>query len=240
MKKLLAILLTLTLVLSVSACGSGKNQDQPATDGAGTSQADGGDAGSADGQKPEEGTAEESTAQGSAAEGGTAEESTAQGGTAEITDALALLNAIWDSYGEDEKFPAAGGDFSEENAVTDAPGRYSIEDGAALDSVLGLPEDAAGKIDGAASLTHMMNANTFTCGVFHVGSGEDVASVTASLRDNILQRQWMCGFPDKLVVITAGDYVISAFGDEEMIDTFKAKAMSVCEPAVLAYEEWIE
>ncbi len=159
------------------------------------------------------------------------------GGGAGIADALTLLTTIWDSYEEGEKFSAMGGDFSEENMVNDAPGNYGIQDTAMLDYTLGLPETSASMIDGAASLIHMMNANTFTCGAFHVSSGDNVSSVAEALRDNILQRQWMCGFPDKLIVITVDDYVISAFGNGELIDTFKAKAMAAYESAELVYEE---
>lgn len=155
----------------------------------------------------------------------------------EIADALTLLNTIWDSYGEEDKFPAMGGDFSEENMVDGAPGNYGIEDASMLDYSLGLPEASASMIDGAASLIHMMNANTFTCGAFHVSSSDNVSAVADSLRENILQRQWMCGFPDKLIVITVGDYVISAFGNEELIDTFKTKTTSAYESAELVYEE---
>lgn len=155
----------------------------------------------------------------------------------EIADALTLLNTVWDSYGEDDKFPVMGGDFSEENMVNGAPGNYGIEDTAALDNTLGLPENSVSMVDGAASLMHMMNANTFTCGAFHVSSSDNVSAVADSLRENILQRQWMCGFPDKLIVIKVGDYVISAFGNEEIIDTFKTRTMSVYESAELVYEE---
>ena len=157
-----------------------------------------------------------------------------------ITDALTLLNTIWGSYGEDEKFPAMGGDFNEENMVDGAPGNYGIQDTAMLDSTLGLPEASASMIDGAASLIHMMNANTFTCGAFHVSDSGDLSSVADSLKENILQREWMCGFPDKLIIITVEDYVISAFGSEEIIDTFQAKTMSAYESAELVYDESIQ
>lgn len=186
MKRFLAMILSVVMVFSLTACG-GKN------DGAG------------DGE--------------------------------EIADVLTLLNTIWDSYGEDDKFPAMGGDFSEENMVNGGPGNYGIEDAAMLDNTLALPTASASMIDGAASLIHMMNANTFTCGAFHVSSSANVSAVADSLRENIQQRQWMCGFPDKLIVITVGDYVISAFGNEELIDTFKSKAMSAYGSAELVYEE---
>lgn len=159
------------------------------------------------------------------------------GGESGIADALTLLTTIWDSYGSEEKFPVMGGDFSEENMVNDAPGNYGIQDTAMLDYNLGLPEASASMIDGAASMIHMMNANTFTCGAFHVSSSDNVSAVADALKENILQRQWMCGFPDKLIVIKVEDYVISAFGNGELIDTFKTRALAAYDSAELVYEE---
>ena len=137
--------------------------------------------------------------------------------------ALELLETVWNSYSDDEKFPAAGGDYSEENMRDGAPGNFSIDDADILDSSLGFPVAEAGKIDGAASLGHMMNLNTFTCGAFHVKDSGDVTALCSALRENILARRWMCGFPDKLVIVTVGDYVVSVYGKEEPVDTFTAK-----------------
>ena len=152
-------------------------------------------------------------------------------------DALELLNTVWNSYGDDEKFPAAGGDMSEENMTMDAPGKFSIEDAEALDTTLGFPSASVEKIDDAASLVHMMNANTFTCGAFHAKSSADVSDLTAALKDNISQRQWMCGFPDKLVIVTVGDYVISFFGENEIVDTFKTKLSTAYPSAEIICDE---
>ena len=33
----------------------------------------------------------------------------------------------------------------------------------------------------------------------------------------------MCGFPDKLVIAAVGDYIVSVYGNEELVDTFAAK-----------------
>lgn len=41
----------------------------------------------------------------------------------EIADALTLLNTVWASYTDDEKFPAAGGDYDEANMTDGAPAR---------------------------------------------------------------------------------------------------------------------
>ena len=45
-------------------------------------------------------------------------------------------------------------------------------------------------------------------------------ALATALRDNIQQRQWMCGFPDKVAVAVVGEYVVSVFGAEDLVDTF--------------------
>lgn len=144
-------------------------------------------------------------------------------GESSVKSPLELLTTVWNSYGEDDKFPAAGGDMSEENMTMDAPGKFGVDDTAALDTTLGFPVASAEKIDDAASLVHMMNANTFTCGAFHVKNVGDIADISTAVKDNIMQRQWMCGFPDKLVIVKVDDYVISFFGENEIVETFKTK-----------------
>lgn len=152
-------------------------------------------------------------------------------------DATALLTAVWDAHSDDEKFPAAGGDY--ENPVEDAPGAVSIADADNLNYMLTLPVEDAGKIDGAASLSHMMNANTFTCGALRVKSGDDAAKLAEDLRDAIQNKQWMCGFPDKLVIATLGNYVVSVYGDEELVNTFRDKLQAAYSDAAIAYDEMI-
>ena len=132
------------------------------------------------------------------------------------TSALNILETVWNTYGEDEKFAVVGGDFSGANTREDAPGVFDLKDRALVDSELGLPETAA--VDEAASLVHMMNANTFTAAAYHATG--DTAELAQQLRDNIMQRQWMCGFPDKLVVAVVDEYVVAVFGAEDLVDTF--------------------
>ena len=153
------------------------------------------------------------------------------------SDANALLTTVWGSYTEDEKFSVAGGDYN--HPVEDAPGAFDITDTASLSSMLVLPETAAADIDDAASLIHMMNANTFTCGAFHVTDSEKVSTVADALRDAISSRQWMCGFPDKFVIITYGQYVVSVFGAEDLVNTFRDKFTAAYADATIAYDEAI-
>lgn len=140
-----------------------------------------------------------------------------------VKSSLELLTTVWNSYEDSDKFPAAGGDMAEGNMTMDSPGQFGIDDTAALDTTLGFPAASVDKIDDAASLVHMMNANTFTCGVFHVKNAGDIADLSTAIKDNIMQRQWMCGFPDKLVIVSVDDYIVSLFGNSEIVDTFTTK-----------------
>ena len=55
-----------------------------------------------------------------------AAKSGAQPDASEIPDALTILNTVWASYSEDEKFPAAGGDYSEANMTDGQPGTVAV------------------------------------------------------------------------------------------------------------------
>lgn len=169
----------------------------------------------------------------SACRAGGSENSGASSGAEQsaVESALELLQTVWNSYADDEKFSVIGGDASGENMTTDAPGKFDTADSAALDSMLGFPAGEADKIDDAASLVHMMNANTFTCGAFHVQDAAALDDVAAAVRENIMNRQWLCGFPEKLVIVTVGDYVVSFFGAREIVDAFGEK-LAAAYPAV--------
>ena len=151
------------------------------------------------------------------------------------TSALNLLSTVWKSYKNDEKFPACGGDYSEENRRDDAPGKFSISDTDGLQSTLAVPEDAIGYVSGAASLTHMMNLNTFTAASLKAKSGE-ADKLAAAMKESIQNRHWMCGFPDKFVIMTIDRYVVSVFGGAEQVDTFKSKTQKAF-PSVKIYCE---
>ena len=210
MKKLTCFALALLMALSLTACGGKKDKNDNVTPPAATPD-----------------TTTETPA-------------TTEDPSASLpTDTLDLLNTVWGSYADDEKFAVSGGD--SENMVMDAPGKIVLEniEKGTLDWLFCFPEDYTDKIDGAASLMHMMNANTFTCGAFHVKKAEDITGLAAALRDNMQARQWMCGFPDKLVVIQLDQYVISMFG-KTPVDTFRDKLLSAYPDAVILHEEAIQ
>lgn len=187
MKKLVALLLAMTLTLSLTACGGGKTDETTKDD----------------------------------TEGKTA---------------VQILEDVWAVYEEDEKFAIAGGDYT--TMVPDAPGAVDVSDGETLDTLLGFPADSAGLIDAGASMMHMMNQNTFTAGVYHVTNADDVQTVADAVKENIMNRQWMCGFPDDLVVYSVGtSYVAVVFGAEDVVDNFEHALEEIYASTKILYEE---
>ena len=151
--------------------------------------------------------------------------------------AVDLLTAVWNAYPESEKFSVVGG--SLDNPVDNAPGAFPVDDADNLDYMLHFPADKSDLIDDAASLTHMMNANSFTCGAFHVADANNVARLADDLRPTIQAKRWMCGFPDKLVIVTVGQSVLSVYGNEELVNTFRDKLLASYPTAAAVYDEAI-
>lgn len=274
MKRTLSLILILTMLLSLAACGSKDaappdDDNTPSQEQGGGEEQSGGTTGTPDEpeqpeqtqpadskpeqtqpveqepakqpeQKPEPKPAEK-PAEGTSAEPPTetpkpetpAEDKPA----AAVDDALTILNAIWNTYSDEEKFPAAGGD--SEHAVDGAPGSFDASNADNLSYQLTFPADDASLIDSAASLVHMMNLNTFTCGAFHVADANNVARLADDLRTTIQAKRWMCGFPDKLVIVTVGQSVLSVYGNEELVNTFRDKLLASYSAATAVYDEAI-
>lgn len=284
MKRTLSLILILTMLLSLAACGSKDaaptdDGNAPSQEQGGGEEQSGGTAGTpdepeqpeqtqpaeqepadskpeqtqpADNSKPKQEPAKqpeqkpeskpaEKPAEGTSAEPPTetpkpetpAEDKPA----AAVDDALTILNAIWNTYSDEEKFPAAGGD--SEHAVDGAPGSFDVSNADSLSYLLTFPADDASLIDSAASLVHMMNLNTFTCGAFHVADANNVARLADDLRTTIQAKRWMCGFPDKLVIVTVGQSVLSVYGNEELVNTFRDKLLASYPTAAAVYDEAI-
>ena len=158
-------------------------------------------------------------------------------GASSYADATAVLNAVWATYAEepdDNKFPIGGGDSA--NMTMDAPGKFDIAAAEELDVTLALPASQVANIEDAASMMHMMMANNFTGAAYKLKEGTDVAAFAKDYQDGLNSRQWMCGFPEKFVVIKTGNFVVTAFGNGQIIELFKTKAMGALENAELVLE----
>lgn len=253
MKKMIAMILALACVFSFAACASKKTDDTIGAESPSTSeqqtQTPSEDA-AAEEQPSEDAVAtmpdddmidDEFGVDGSAAQEPEGGESAAEGGTEKEESkqaALELLNKVWSSYTEDEKFPAAGGDY--DNSVDDAAGAVNIANAENLSYLFTFPASDAVKLDGAASLMHMMNGNTFTCGAFHAANADDVSAIVEDIHSEISGKHWMCGFPDKMFIATSGNLIVSVYGDEELVNTFRDKLLAVDSSFTAAYDEAID
>ena len=214
MKKLIAMLLALVLVMGLVACG---NTTAPETTPAAT----------------EDTTAAEDTA---AATEDTAAATEEEVATPEPNEATLVLTNIWNAV-EGEKFFAMGGDMN--NMVNDAPGNYSLED-EGLETILYVPADQVANLQCASSLMHGMLANNFTCGVYKMAEGADAAAFADAMKAAIGSAQWICGMPEKLVVaVIDSNYVLVAFGINDAIAPFETAITTAYAEAEIKYSEAI-
>ena len=193
MKKILAMILALTMVVSMAACApAGGNDTTPPT--------------------------------------------TTEAKVDAPASALEVLENIWALYGDEEKFAVIGGNM--EAGIMDKPGNYDMAYAENLSWNLLIPEAQVASVDEAASMIHMMNANTFTSGVVHLKEGTDVNAFATAMKDAILGNQWMCGFPERMVITGfGGNYVLIAFGVNDAMTPFCTNLATAYPTAQTLFDE---
>lgn len=155
--------------------------------------------------------------------------------------ALEILENTWALYAQEEKFSVMGGN----EFVMDAPGAYSMDAASDLPYVLYIPEANLADIDDAATMVHGMMANNFTSGAVHMADGADAKTFANTMVDTLKNAQFMCGFPEyMLVAVVGGEYVVVAFGlendDAKLISTFKTHLTTAYADAeVVAFESML-
>ena len=154
--------------------------------------------------------------------------------------ALVLMETIWNSYAEEEKFFGVGGSYDEDesknNMVDGAPGKYDLAN-EGMTTMLMAPADQLSNITDAASLVNGMMANHFTGAAFRVSNA---AAFADAMKTSIANAQWICGQPEKMyIAIVGGEYVVAAFGLEANIDTFASKLTAAFPGAEVKYNETI-
>lgn len=196
MKKLIALLMALSMVAMMAACTTG-NTETPATD---------------------------------------ATEGTEAVTAPSVNSALEVLETIWNAYGEDEKFAVIGGNM--ESPVDGAPGNYDMAYAENLTYNLIVPAELIPAVDEAASMIHMMNANTFTSGVLHLVDGTNVTEFADAMHNAISTNPWMCGFPEHMVIaVIDSSYVLIAFGVNDAMTPFQTHLNEVYPEANIVYNE---
>lgn len=224
MKKVISIVLSLVMLLALVACTTEIEQPTDAT---------------------EETLLTEATEATVATEATETTEATEESTEADVSGtptegaAMHILQSVWASYGDGEKFFAMGGD--SENLVDGMPGAVSLSDPEAVQNLLNVPAAELAKVDEAVSLIHAMNVNNFTCGAFHLTDAATAGDFATAMKTHVQNVQWICGFPETLLIAQVnGDCVVSCYGSADIMATFKDKLVSLYPDTVILVEEALQ
>ena len=154
-----------------------------------------------------------------------------------IESAAAFYTQVWGSLTDDQKFPAAGGDVDHS---ADAPAKFNFttENVETFKWWLHVTDELLAQIDQSdvATLMHMMNTNTFCSAMAKLTDPSKAAEFAEAYKTAIQAQRWMCGFPDTVIVISVGDYVIMAYGSANIIENIKNASLAADSSAKLLIE----
>ena len=146
-----------------------------------------------------------------------------------------ILEDIWAKYAENERFAVYGG--TVDNSVSDGPGDLDMTNVEELTTAYLLPREQVESVEEGASMVHMMNNNIFTSAVFKLSAAADEKTLVESWRDNIQQNRWICGQPDRLLMVKVDDsHILMAFGSTDAMDTFRGKVTAIYPDAKTLYD----
>lgn len=152
----------------------------------------------------------------------------------EIADANDILTKVWDTYEMEDsdgnmyndRFSIMGGHF--ESSVMDMPAKYDLTEVSDLEVMYCVPQNVVSMIDDGATMVHLMRANTFTAGVYHVTEKTNVESVVKAIKTQLSEKRWLDGVPDRHVIGVIDDqYVIAFWGTEEVVANFEKELKSI-------------
>ena len=231
MKKLIAMLLAMIMVVSMAACGA-KKEEPPTEEPEIVEPA----------PETEEPTEEPEVVEPETEEPAPETEEPTEEPEMELPEAATnasseILNAIWNATPDEEKFPAAGGDAL--NMSMDAPGVVDLTSTDYITNILLVPTEQQANITEIGNLMHMMNSNTFTSGVYALTDASLAADFAAAMQERIQNNQWMCGFPEQLLIVDLNGSVLVAFGLGDIISSFAAHTAEVFADSTVLYNEAI-
>lgn len=214
MKKIIALILAVLMLISMVACGN-TNDDVKDTSDADTTETP-------------------------ATETAMAADELLNGALGKFCEILAPSFGV---AAEEVKGSFAGGYFSDDETTTKfgEAGKtpVDVEDAAAnFKTVSLISDDAFAKLDDAAVFHHMMNMNTLAVSSMRVANAADVDAVANAMRESVGGNQvWMCGFPERYVVIKVDTLVISAYGLTDMVNAIKTAVVETYDNAVVVCDE---
>ena len=214
MKKLFAIVLCLVMVLSLVACGKETAEDPTTTEPTTTEEPT---------TTTEPITSEDITEEVTEEFTEEVTEIVTEAIDLTSTEAVDVLKALVSIYnttnaGTDFEMGVVGGGY--ENANWESPDVVALTEVDFLTYTLLVPETEQANLTAAASAIHMMNTNNFCAGAYNLAEGTDVAAFAAAMQANIQGNQWMCGFPETLVIADLGGCVVVVYGNAQLVELF--------------------
>jgi len=151
--------------------------------------------------------------------------------------ALEIMENTWADFPEDKKFPVGGGDMVT-NTSFEGPALFDLKEVDGLTYQLQVPADQVANLDDAATMIHGMLLNNFASGALHVTG--DVDAFVETMHEAIANAQWMCGFPEKmLIAVVGGEYVVVAYGLNDNVNPFETALTEAYPDTVVKYSEAI-
>ena len=159
--------------------------------------------------------------------------------------AIELLNIIFNGYNatatEDTMLYVAGGNINNFDTTSmEGPAAFVALADSDYNDNLGIPESEASKIASAASMFNMMNTNVFNSFAVQFKDGTDVDASIEAIKANILSRQWICGAPEKLVIVKMpGNCIVAVWGVVEfggIVDPYVASIATLVEGTTTVVE----
>lgn len=160
-------------------------------------------------------------------------------------NALELLNIIFNGYNatatEDTMLYVAGGNINNfDTCSMEGPAAFVALADEDYDQNLGIPASEVAKIESAASMFNMMNTNVFNSFAVQFKDGTDVDASIEAIKANILARQWICGSPEKLVIVKMpGDCIVVVWGAVQfggIVDPYAASISTLVEGTTTVVE----
>lgn len=134
-----------------------------------------------------------------------------------------------------ETDPDSGETFSYEMPKS-GPGAIDLSNPENLFVTL-FPADQADKLTSAAVFYNMMNMNNGTFAAFELKDASEVQNVADTMKTAITTNMWMCGFPERYLIVNIDGVVISAFGIGDAVNSLKDAIAENNTSAVVIYDE---
>ncbi len=237
MKKILALMLALAMALTFVACGNNDNNDNNVDD---------------ENNANVENNGEENVENNDEVKTPVAESATALLDKSFDSFLTTLAPAFGAASGEEikgyfasyetetvtETDAETGEEFSYEMPKS-GPGKIDLSDVDTLTSITLFPAESIEKLASASVFFNMMNMNNGTFSAFELNDAADADTIAAALKDRIANNNWMCGFPERYIIIKIDNFVVASFGLADSTNAFKDAITSTYADAVVVCDEAI-